>query len=184
MSLEEYKALKAKSPQEGLVVGLLWLAVFACYIGQLKYPILGLLWMPFGVLSLVVPIDHLRGYRNRKLDYLPYFKAFVYLFMVFLYATLIMALGQWIYFQFMDGGFLYSELMKTYDSPEFKQLFDTYKDVEGFDLDIFKAAIDHFFSLRPIDIAFQFLSLDVVASLFLALFAALLSMGKRIQKTY
>lgn len=179
MSLEEYKALKTKAPQEGLIVGLLWVAAFACYIGQLKYPWLGLMWMPFSVLSLVVPIDHLRGYRNRKLDELPYFKAFVYLFMVFLYATLIMALGQWVYFQFIDGGFLYSELMKTYDSPEFKQLFDAYNDVEGFDIDVFKGAIEQFFLLRPIDIAFQFLSLDVVVSLFLAMFGAVLSMGKK-----
>lgn len=182
MSLEEYKALKAKAPQEGLVVGVLWVAAFACYIGQLSQPILGLMVMPLSLISVFVVVNRLRGYRNQYLDFLPYFKAFVYLFLVFLYASLIMALGQWIYFQFMDQGFLYGEIMKMMETAEFKQAMDVYKGMEGFDENMFKVAVDQIAEMRPIDIAFQFLSIDVVVSLFLSLFLAMLSMGKAVRK--
>lgn len=182
MNAEEYKALKAMAPQEGLVIGILWVAAFACYIGQLMQPILGLMVMPLSLISVIVAVNHLRGYRNQHLDFLPYFKAFVYLFQVFLYASLIMALGQWIYFQFMDQGFLYSEIMKMMGSQEFKQAMEVYKDMDGFDENIFKVAVDQISQMRPIDIAFQFLSVDVVVSLFLSLFLAMLSMGKAVKK--
>ncbi len=182
MNAEEYKALKAMAPQEGLVVGVLWVAAFACYIGQLQFTILGLFVMPLSFLSVFVAVNHLRGYRNRFLDSLPYFKAFVYLFQVFLYASLIMALGQWIYFQFMDNGFLYNEITKVMGSAEFKQAMEVYKDMEGFDENMFKVAVDQISGMRPIDIAFQFLSIDVIVSLFLSLFLAMLSMGKAVKK--
>lgn len=179
MNTEDYKALKSTAATEGLYTGLLWVVSFACFIGQFASPSLSFVSMFVALLSVVLVIKRLRNYRNTKLDTLSFFKAFVYAMSVFLYASLIMALGQWIYFQFIDHGYMIQEYMKQIQKPEFTEMLTG---IEGFKEDDLQFIIEQFNSLRPIDIAFQFLSTNIVIGLLLSFPVAALSMGKAVKK--
>ena len=175
MNVEDYKALKAKAATEGFYTGLLWVASFACFVGQFAWPSMSMLSMLIAFMSLLFVIKRLRGYRDARLDYLPFSKAFVYSISVFLYASLIMALGQWVYFQFLDHGYMVQQYMKQMQSPEMQEML---KGIEGFKPDDLQFILEQFSALRPIDIAFQFLSTNVIIGLLVSLPVATLSMGK------
>lgn len=175
MTLEQYKELKAKAATEGFYVGLLWLFSFAAYVCQFMIPSASFAMMIASAASVIMTISRLRLYRNRYLDELPYFKAFVYSLMVYFYASLIMACGQWVYFQFIDQGFLLSEYVKMIDKPEFKVLLNEVPELKPDDV---KMMFEQVASLRPIDLAMQFLSTNILISVFLAFFTAMLSFGK------
>ncbi len=179
MNVDDYKALKATAATEGLYTGLAWVASFACFIGQFANPSLSMASMLIALLSVIFVIIRLRRYRDTKLDELPFFKAFVYSLSVFLYASLVMALGQWIYFQFLDQGYMIQEYMKQLQKPE---IMEVLKGIEGFKEDDLQFVLDQFNSLRPIDIAFQFLSTNIILGLLLSFPVAALSMGKSVKK--
>jgi len=179
MTIEDYKALRAKAATEGLYTGLLWLASFACYVGQFSVPNLVLGTMLFGFVSLLMMIVRLRSYRNANLDELPFSKAFLYALSVFLYASLIMALGQWAYFQFLDNGYLFSEYTKQMNSAEMQELL---KGLNGFDPEYINIALEEINALRPIDLTFQFLSVNITLGLFLSIPIAFLTMGKGVKQ--
>lgn len=156
-------------------MGLLWVASFACFVGQFAAPSLSMVSMLLALLSIVLLIIRLRKYRNANLKELPFFKAFVYSMSVFLYASLVMALGQWIYFQFLDNGYMMQEYMKQLNQPEFLEMM---KGIDGFKQDDLQFLFEQISQLRPIDITFQFLSSNIIIGLILSFPVAMLTMGK------
>ena len=177
MTTEQYRILKQKAATEGFITGLLWLLSFALFVGQFAMPVLSFLGMAVAVVSAVLVITRLRQWCNvNAVDSLSFWKAFSYAFSVYLYASLIMAFGQWIYFQFVDNGYLIGQYVERLNSDEFKAIM---KGVEGFNPDEIKPVIDQIAELRPIDIALQFLSSDLVISFFLSFFTALCSFKRQ-----
>ncbi len=175
MTFEQYKDLKAKASFEGLYVGLMWLFSFAAFVMQFSIPNLSLISMGTAAASVVLVIVRLRRYRNEKLDELPYFKAFMYCLLVFFYASLVMALGQWIYFQYIDQGFLMQSYVKQLESPEFKELMKGVSELKPEDV---KLMLEQVSELRAIDIAMQFLSTNIVISVILSMITAFFAAGK------
>lgn len=175
MTLEQNKELKAKASTEGFFVGILWLFAFSSYILQFSAPSMTFVAMAVSASSVILTISRLRRYRNSFLDELPFFKAFVYSLLVYFYASLIMALGQWVYFQFIDQGYLMSEYTKQLDTPEIKEMLKGMTELKSEDV---KMMLEQVASLRPIDIAMQFLSSNILLSVILSIATALFSFGK------
>lgn len=163
---EEYEQLKAFARIDGAIVGGLWIISFACFIGEFHNAALGFLAMVAGLSSVMVAAIRMRKFRDNVLGgAISFRRAFGYSMFVFAYAALLMAAAQYIYFQFIDGGFVISKYIEMTTTPEFKTLVSVY----GINEEEMKTAINALSELRPIDISFQFLTTNIILGVMLSL---------------
>lgn len=98
----------------GTLMGLFWLAKFTLIPLGMVMPLLMFLFL---VLSICVPFvayAMARNFRNRYCGGVMNFgEAWLFLFLTFLYASLLTAMGYYIYFRFIDGGFILNALEET-----------------------------------------------------------------------
>lgn len=154
-----YELLKGNARVDGAMLGGLWILSFACFIGEFFSPVLGLAAVAVGIGSLVFAILRLRHYRDFVLSgSISFLHGYAYLMHVFFYSALLMAAGQFVYFQFLDHGFMLSQYAEAMSTPEFKAMLDLYG-VKGSEINML---IDNLGALRPIDIALQFLTTNII----------------------
>ncbi len=163
---EEYEQVTAFARIDGALLGVIWIVSFACFIGEFKSPLLGTLGLAIGAFSIVFAALRLRRFRNRILDgAISFRRAFGYSIFTYFYAALIMAAGQFVYFQFIDQGYLIGQYTETMSTPEFGSLLKLYG-ISKSDVD---AALETMSSLRPIDIALQFFTTNIIIGLIVSL---------------
>lgn len=163
---EEYEQLKAFARIDGALVGVLWVLSFAFFIGEFYEPLLGLVSIIIGTASIVFASLRLRRFRDNVLDgVISFRRAFLYSILTYFYAALIMAAGQFIYFQFIDHGFMLSQYEEMTGRPEFKTMLNAY----GIKPSEMQMAMDNIAALRPIDIALQFLTTNIILGLAVSL---------------
>ncbi|MDO4159786.1 MAG: DUF4199 domain-containing protein [Prevotellaceae bacterium] len=163
---EEYEQLKAFARIDGAIVGGLWILSFACFIGEFYNPFLGILAFVIGAGSLVFAALRLKKFRDNILEgVISFRRAFGYSIFTYFYAALLMALAQYVYFQFIDNGFLISRYMEMASMPEFKSMMQIY----GLRPDDVQVAMDNIKALRPIDIALQFLTTNIILGIVVSL---------------
>lgn len=101
--------LKAFARQDALLLALLWAASFAC-IMMLNAGLIG------NILALATPFlvgKRLAAFRTQALyGVISFRRAYAYSLYVFIYASLVFALVQYAYFQFLDNG-AFAELITT-----------------------------------------------------------------------
>lgn len=162
----EYEQLKAFARIDGAMIGGLWILSFAMFIGEFYYPLFGIASLVTGVLSLVFAFIRMQKFRNEVLDgVISFRRALGYAMLMFFYASVLMAAAQFVYFQFIDGGFLIGKYISIASGPEFKTIADIY----GITPDEMKVAMDNITALRPIDIALQFLTTNIILGVFISL---------------
>lgn len=155
---EEYEQIKAYARIDGGIMGLMWIISFACFIGQFYMPLLNMAAVVFGVASLIMSAIRLRNFRDNILEgVISYWRAYGYSILTYFYAALLLAAAQYIYFQFIDHGFMINQYTEMTSSPEFKSMMTLY----GIKADEMKLTMDTIASLRPIDIALQFLTTNI-----------------------
>lgn len=163
---EEYEQLKAFARIDGAIVGGLWIVSFAFFIGEFYNPILGFVSLIVGVYSLVLAAMRLKRLRDNVLDgMITFSRALLYSMLVYFYAALLMAAGQFIYFQFIDQGFMLSQYEEITNTAEFNTLLAAY----GIKQNEMKMAIDNIAALRPIDIALQFFTTNIILGFMVSL---------------
>ena len=156
---EEYEQLKAFARIDGAIIGGLWILSFAFFIGEFYNPLFGFMSLIVGVYSLVLAAMRLKRFRDNVLDgVITFSRALMYSMLVYFYAALLMAAAQFIYFQFIDQGFMLSQYEEITNTDEFKTLLNAY----GVKQEEMRLAIDNIASLRPIDIALQFLTTNII----------------------
>lgn len=176
----EFEQVKAYARIDGALVGVLWILSFACFIGEFSCPMLGFASMLIGVSSLVVAAIRLYGFRNNVLDGIISFRrAYVYSMLTYFYAALLMAAAQFAYFHFMDDGYLISRYTEIMQTGEFKQMMAA----GGLKTEDMKIAMDNLSRLRPIDIALQFLTLNIIMGAVISLPIAMI-MKTSIKRKY
>lgn len=163
---EEYIQLKAFARIDGAVVGGLWILSFACFIGGYYNPLLSMVSLAVGIASIVIEVMRLRRFRdNVGGGVISFSRAWGYGMLTFFYASLLMAIAQFAYFQLLDGGFLIGHYIEMAGTPEFKTMMQAY----GMTPADVRAAIDMLAKLRPIDIAFQFMSINIIMGIIISL---------------
>lgn len=162
--------LKAFARQDALLLALLWAASFAC-IMMLQAGLVG------NLLALATPFlvgYRLAAFRNGALDGLISFRrAYAYCTYTFLYASLIFALVQFAYFQFLDKGTfaqLITETMRLM-SPVYEQ--------NGISKTEIKQSIDMITQITPIQWAFTFMMQNLFIGAIVSLPIAMI--GKRLK---
>lgn len=167
---ETYMQMKAFARVDGAKLGVFWIISFTLFIANFTYPFCGMLWMatmiftPFyiGILSRQFAVKVLDG----KISYR---RAYGYSVWTTFYGALILAIAQWVYFQYMDHGFVVGKYIELLGDKNFSMSLEAL----GYPKEEIKKVFEAFGSLRPIDISLQILWSNFVAGLILSLTTAL-----------
>ena len=161
----EYIQLKAFARQDGALLALLWVAIFLLYIIGVSNQMLGLaavlllFYLPFFV------GERLKKFRDYGREGLISFRrGYVYTILVFFYGGILFAVAQYLYFAFMDNGFLLSQFSKMVTSEEGKALLQQYGMQQMVDESLHEMA-----SIRPIDYALNMLTINICLGFILGL---------------
>ncbi|MCM1078010.1 MAG: DUF4199 domain-containing protein [Bacteroidales bacterium] len=171
MTRQEYIQLKAYARQQGTAMGLLWIASFACFVGSISEPYLSFFFNFTIILIPFLAASFVRYYRDRILGgILSFRRAYCYSLLLFFYATLLLAIVQWGYFEFLDNGRMLGSMVTTVNSPEFVPALEAYNVSKEEVLE----QLNILSETRPIDFAFTFMWMNIffgaVLSWFIALF--------------
>lgn len=160
--------LKAFARQDALLLALLWAASFAC-IMMLNAGLIG------NILALATPFlvgKRLAAFRTQALHgVISFRRAYAYSLYVFIYASLVFALVQYAYFQFLDNG-AFAELITT----TMKQVAPVYEQ-NGVSKEEIKNSMDLITMITPVQWAFMFMMQNLFVGAALSLPIALI--GKR-----
>ena len=167
MNVENYKQLRAFSAQYGAVVGLMWIISFAFYIIGLTRPLVGNVALLIGLLSVVVAGFLIRKFRN-EVSPLRFSQSWWMATLIYLYASLLMAVGQFIYFRYIDNGLLletYSNLMQQPEAMALMQSMMPGEDVEA----AMRQTLEVLGNITPIQLTFEFLIYNLLLGFLLAI---------------
>lgn len=171
MTPAEYTQFKAFARIDGLYLGLVWTLSFALYILGLQHPASGMAGTLIALASPFFATMRLRSFRDKaRGGFISFRRAIGYYIFMFLYASLVLALAQYVYFAFIDGGYMLQQYTEVLASPEGIQMMKAYglteSQVENSMAEI--AATD------PIYIVLNFMSLNILAGTVMSLPAAAL----------
>lgn len=127
MTIAEYTQLKAFARIDGAYLGVAWIISFAFYIYGLSSPFLGLCGTTIAVLSPFFAAMRLRKFRDSARDGVMSFgRGMAYYIFMFLYASILFALAQYVYFAYIDGGYLLDTYTAIMDTPEAEAMMGAY----------------------------------------------------------
>lgn len=172
--------MKAFARIDGALLGLIWVISFACFIGNFHNPMWGLAW--FGLIFITPFFVGFRidKFRRNVLDgAISFRRALGYSMFTFIYSSLILAIAQYIYFQFMDNGFVSGQYISLFSNPQYKALFKA-SGITGKEM---SAALDMLTNFRPIDFAVQGLFSNIAVGFLLSLPIALVMNYRKTRTT-
>ena len=170
MTTEEYIQLRAFARVDGTYVGILWIASFACYLGGLSSPMLGLIAGIIAILSPFFAVKRLTTFRDDIRDgEISGSRSMLYYALMFFYASLLFALIQYLYFAFIDGGYLMREYTSLLSSSEMKEAMKVY----GITYEQMMQGVKEFADASPIMTALNIMTMNITIGIFLSLPVAL-----------
>ncbi|MBQ9230831.1 MAG: DUF4199 domain-containing protein [Prevotella sp.] len=175
MTPQEYVQLKAFARQDGALLSLLWIGGFACYILGMSNPMLGFAAMVLICATPFYAASRLRHFRDfGREGFISFARSYAYTILVFFYAGILLAIAIYVYFSFMDNGFLMSKIIETTQSPEGRKIIEAYGMQGEMDENIKMIA-----GMRPIDYALNMLTINIITGFILGLpIAALMKRQK------
>ena len=165
MTPQEYVQLKAFARQDGAMLALLWIGSFVCYILGLSNPILGFVAMVMICTTPFLAASRLRHFRDYGREgIISFARSYAYTVLTFFYAGVLLAIVIYLYFAFMDKGFLLRKVLEVLQSPEGKQAIQAYG--LGAEMD---ENIKFISGLRPIDYALNMLTVNIITGFVLGI---------------
>ncbi len=165
MTPEEYIQLKAFARQDGALLSLVWIGAFVCYIQGLTSPLMGMLALMCIVASPFYAASRLRHFRDYAREgVITFRRGYAYTVLIFFYGGLLLAAAIYVYFAFIDKGFLVGKLMEAMSSAEGQQVIKAYGMAEQLE-----QGLQELGNMRPIDYAINMLTLNITTGLFLGL---------------
>jgi hypothetical protein len=179
MTPDEYVQFKAFARQDGALLALCWIASFAFYVYGTGSPMMMGLGLVAAICSPFFAAQRLRLFRDRARDgVISFRRSWAYYALIFFYAGILFALAQYLYFEFLDKGFMLSQVMQVWSSTEGQQMLKAYGLTETL-----KESIDMMAKLRPIDYALNDLTLTITLGLILGLpFGALMKRDQNMKQ--
>lgn len=165
MSPAEYIQLKAFARYDGLALAALWVASFACYIIGLSSPLWTLVGIVLAVVSPFFVARRLRQFRDvAREGIISFARGWAFVVFVFFYASLLFALAQYAYFAFLDQGYLAAAINSLFENEQTRLLMDQ----NGMG-DMLRESMSEFQRMRPIDIALNMLTSNIMVGMLLGL---------------
>ena len=158
MTPPEYIQLKAYARQDGFFLFLLWTASFASYIMGITNQLLGMLAIILAVMTPFFVAGRLRKFRDEGLaGIISFRRSYAYTIFVFFYGAVLLAVVQFLYFAYMDHGYLLSSLSKVLSSDEGRQLVQQYGMAQ-----MVSESLSQMAATRPIDHALNILTINII----------------------
>jgi len=178
MTAIEYIQLRAFARYDGLKLFALWIASFAFYVAGLREPGLDMVGM---VLALVTPFfvaRLLRRFRDEGLGGCVSFRrGWAYVVFLFFYASLLFAIAQFVYFNWMDKGFFVSAITTMLNDPS------TMEAMKWMGMDGQVSELTTMLStMRPIDLVLNILTSNLMIGCIVGLPIAALCKRDRVQQ--
>ena len=165
MTPEEYVQLKAFARQDGALLSLLWIGALICYVQGLTNPLLGMAALVLIIVSPFYAASRLRHFRDYARDGIITFRrGYAYTVLTFFYGGLLFAAAMYVYFAFLDNGFLLGKLTEIMHSEEGRQAIQTYGMQEQME-----EGLRSLNEMRPIDFALNMLTVNIIMGFFLGL---------------
>ena len=147
------------------MLSVLWIGSFACYIFGITNPLLGMLALLLIVVSPLFAANRLRHFRDGVREgVISFGRGYAYTALVFFYAAVLLAAAIYIYFAFIDNGYLLSTVNQFLLTKEGKQIIELYGLADQLQENLKTLA-----EMRPIDYAVNMLSVNITIGLLLAL---------------
>lgn len=158
MTAPEYIQLKAYARQDGFFLALLWIASFASYILGISNQLLAMLALMLALMTPFFVAGRLRKFRDEGRDGLISFsRSYAYTIFVFFYGAVLLAVVQFLYFAYVDNGYLLRTFMTAVSTEEGQQLLQQYGMTQMVDESLTEMA-----SIRPIDYALNILTVNIM----------------------
>lgn len=157
----------------GMYMGIYWILKFILFPLGFHIPFLSLLFL---ILTLSVPFIgyyYVRMYRDKICGgSIQFSHAMLFTIFMYMFASLLVAVAHYAYFQFIDHGFIVNSYIQLWD----ELMVNTPALIEN--KEVIKETIDAARSLTSINITMQLLSWDVLWGSILAIPTALMVMKK------
>ena len=169
MTPVEYSQLNAFARFDGVRLAVVWTISFACYVASFTWSAMSLLAL-LPVLATPLLMGRMATrYVSVALDGKASLgRRYLYCMMLFFYAALLFAFIQWLYFAYIDQGTMLQWIEQTATTPEGQEALRAY----GLDKDL-GTTMDLLHSMRPIDLALNILSTNLLLGLVVSLLATL-----------
>ena len=159
MTAPEYIQLKAYARQDGFYLALLWTTSFVCYILGIANQRLEILALGLAIMTPFFVASRLRRFRDEGREGLISFKrSYAYTVFVFFYGAVLLAVVHFIYFAYLDNGYLLSSFSKMMSSSEGKELISQYGMTQ-----MMEESLEAMANTRPIDYALNILTFNLMA---------------------
>ncbi len=157
MTPAEYIQLKAFARQDGALLALLWISASLLYLMGLSNSMLGLASLMLLFYTPFFVGGRLRNFRDygRK-GIISFRRSYAYTVMVFFYGGILLAIAHYLYFAFMDKGFLLSQFSRILSTEETQQVLKQYGMTQALNQSLQEMA-----SIRPIDYALNILTINI-----------------------
>ena len=163
MTPAEYVQLKAFARVDGALLAVLWVGSFACYILGIANPLYSLVAMGLMVVTPFFVGRRLGKFRDEGLGgVISFGRGWGYSVYVFFYAAILLALAQYVYFAYVDQGYLMQSFSKVLSTPEAKQIVEQYGMQQTM-----AEGLKQMGQLRPIDYALNVLTMNILTGVVL-----------------
>jgi len=165
MTPAEYYQLKAFARIDGALVALLWTCSFICYI-------IGFTSTAYGMAAIVLLVAtpfyvarRLRRFRDvARAGIISFARSWAYTVLVFFYGAVLLAVVHYVYFAYLDRGYVIQTLSNALASPQGKMMVEQY----GIGQTV-SESMEMLREMRPIDYALNILTLNIMAGVVLGL---------------
>ena len=157
MTAPEYIQLKAYARQDGFFLALLWIACFAGYIIGLTSQFMALASMLMVITTPFFVANRLKKFRDEGREgVISFGRSYAYTIFVFFYGAVLLAVAQYLYFAYMDNGYLVNSFAKMMTSEEGRMMLEQYGMTKMVDESLAEMA-----ATRPIDYALNILTINI-----------------------
>ena len=168
----------------GTFMGIFWIFKFIFLPLGFTIPLLQLL---FVLLTLFVPVlgyIYVRKFRNTYCNgEISFFRAFLFTLYMYLFAALLAAVAHYVYFRFIDQGFLADSYLQQLESIKASAQGDLDQRTLEFDprtsIDQLIQAFDTISSLTPLQLTFQLIFQNIFYGILLAIPTGLVAMKQK-----
>ena len=172
MTPEEYVQLKAFARQDGALMALLWIGGLVCYVQGLTSRLMGMAALVLIVATPFLAANRLRHFRDEaRGGSISFGRAYAYTVLIFFYGGLLLAAAMFVYFYFIDGGYLIGKYQEMMGAEENRRLLDAY----GMRREM-EEGLRQLADMRPIDYALNMLTVNIMTGMLLGIPIAALKM--------
>jgi len=157
MTAPEYIQLKAYARQDGFFLALLWIASFTSYIFGLTSQFMALVSILMAITSPFFVASRLKKFRDEGREGIISFgRSYAYTIFVFFYGAVLLAVVQYLYFAYMDNGYLVNSFAKMMTSEEGRMMLEQYGMTK-----VVEESLAEMAATRPIDYALNILTINI-----------------------